>query len=99
MANRFFTKEELQYLQQLTASKLNSKVLENWVLKEAVIKWQRGQISKDCTHWNINQDSRIASHQKLNYKVNVFIKHYQSWVIGIAYSDLVHKDEIIIYSN
>ncbi len=99
LANRFFTKEELQLLQQLTASKLNSKVLENWVLKEAVIKWQRGQISKDFTHWEINQESHIASHKKLNCKVNVFIKHYQSWIIGIAYSDLVDTDKIIIYSN
>ena len=99
LANRLFTKEELQRLEQLPASKLNSKVLENWVLKEAVIKWQRGQISKDCIHWNINQESRIASHEKLNYKVNVSIKHYQSWLIGIAYSNSVHKDKIIIYSN
>ncbi len=99
LANRCFTKEELKHLQQFTASSLNSKVLENWVLKEAVIKWQRGQIAKDCIHWNINQESSIAAHKKLNYKVNVFIKHFQNWLIGIAYSDLIHKDEIIIYSN
>ncbi len=99
LANRFFTKEELQRLKQFESSKLNSKVLENWVLKEAVIKWQRGQISKDCSYWNINQESSIASHEKLNYKVNICLRHYQSWLIGIAYSDLVHKDQIRIYSN
>ena len=38
LANRFFTKEEPQRIQQLRGSKLNSNVLENWVLKEAVIK-------------------------------------------------------------
>ena len=100
LANRFFTQEELQHLKQLEQpSKLNSKVLENWVLKEAVIKWQRGKISKDFSQWNINQESRIASHKKLNYKVNISIRHYQSWLIGIAYCDLVHNDQIIICSS
>lgn len=99
LANRFFTDEELKRLKPLESSKLNSKVLENWVLKEALIKWQRGKISKDFTHWSINQESSIASHEKLDYKVNVSIRHYQNWLIGIACSDLVKNNQIVIYTN
>ena len=99
LANRFFTQEELLHLKNVEPSKINSKVLEKWVLKEAVIKWQRGKISKDLTQWNINQESTIASHNKLNYKTNISFKHYRDWFIGIAYSYLIHKNNIVIYSN
>ena len=50
---RYFSKIEIENLRNLNVRKLNLEVLKYWVLKEACIKWQEGNLSKDIMQCEI----------------------------------------------
>ncbi|KGG16862.1 MULTISPECIES: 4'-phosphopantetheinyl transferase family protein [unclassified Prochlorococcus] len=99
IANRFYTKTENKKLEDFKKDEFRLKVLESWVRKEALIKWQEGTISKDLTKWNIDNQSLKAKHDELESEVNVYLIQYKSWVIGIASNQIVNRKNLIICSD
>ena len=76
-----------------------AEVLNQWVIKESLIKWQRGSIAKDLNKWNLNRKENIATHNTLNLSVNFCQISYASWVISIATNENLDERNIIICLN
>ncbi len=99
IANRFFNVVDRQYCQDQNNEQFRKKILNQWILKEALIKWQQGKLSKDLKKWNINHKSNFAIHTELNYKVKIYTIHYQSWTIGIASNQDLKENNLIVCSE
>ncbi|WP_269622155.1 4'-phosphopantetheinyl transferase family protein [Prochlorococcus marinus] len=93
IASRFYTDKENNALIQLENSFYDLEVLNIWVMKEALIKWQRGRLSKDLGEWEIERKTNIAIHKKLNHHVNVYLKSYKNWTISTASNQKIYKTQ------
>ena len=69
--NRYYSSSEQEVLNCLEGDNLRKTVLKKWVGKEAAIKWQRGSISSDLSHWSINESSQTAFHDSKKLLVKV----------------------------
>ncbi len=96
IAKRFFNEHDLEYLNDFSQEKFPSKVLNQWVKKEALIKWQRGKLLKDIKDWSINEKSNIAMHKKLNLKVNIYYLQYKNWIMAIASNEKINTNNLRI---
>ncbi|MFL0751906.1 MAG: 4'-phosphopantetheinyl transferase superfamily protein [Prochlorococcus sp.] len=84
LSRRFFSSEEQAAISHLSGSALRAAVLEQWLIKEAAIKWQRGSLAKDLIHWRCSADSAFAVHDVLDRQVSVRRIHYSSWRMVVA---------------
>ena len=84
LINRFFDKLEIKNLLKLTQKEKRLKVLKQWVIKEAAIKWQRGSILEDFSRWKLSQDSSQAIHQSKGYKIDLYFVSYKYWFLAIV---------------
>ena len=96
LANRFFNEDDRHELLNLNKEQLRLKVLEKWIEKEALIKWQKGSMARDLREWSINQESSIAIHRSLNYQVSIYKLKYKSWSISIASNQKLDHNHWII---
>ena len=99
IAKRFFHFKDLEHLKMLTGNKLINEVLNQWVTKEALIKWQRGKLGKDLSEWIILRNSDLAFHQTMKYKVNIFTATHKDWILSIACNQKINKKNLIIVEN
>ncbi|KGG32602.1 MULTISPECIES: 4'-phosphopantetheinyl transferase family protein [Prochlorococcus] len=99
ISERFFHKYDQNNLKSLNNEDFRKKVLEQWVIKEAAIKWQRGTLSKDLKNWHIKNKSNVAIHQTLNHEVKIQTTIYRSWIIAIASNDNQGKGDLMICAN
>ena len=84
LASRYFSCDEQEAIAHLTGSALRTAVLEQWLIKEAAIKWQRGSLAKDLIHWRCNAKSAFAIHDALSHQVGVHRIHHSTWKMVIA---------------
>lgn len=68
LAARFFPPEEWQRLQRLPAPQQRAAVLESWVRKEAAIKWQRGSLAQDLSHWHWDGEADRLMHRQRGWR-------------------------------
>ena len=90
VANRFFSKEDKESLEELTELKMRDSVLDLWVIKEAAIKWQRGKLAINLKEWIWDKEACLVIHKSLGYKLRIHQLPFKSWKISIAYDS---KDE------
>ena len=55
-------------LNEISKQQLRIKILEQWVIKEAAIKWQRGKLIQGLIDWSWDKKNNIAINRRLNYK-------------------------------
>ena len=85
IVSRFFFKEEIDEINLVDDKDLiNRKVIKFWVLKEASIKFNRGNIAKDLKNWRIELLDKYAFNKSLDSKLNVCCLQYQNYFFGIA---------------
>ena len=96
IVKRFFHKEEKSNFKSVKEDKLQLEVIKNWVVKEALIKWQKGKLSQDFREWSINYQSNLAIHRKLKCQVNFYQVNFQQWSIGIASNQKLRDKSFII---
>ncbi len=84
LANRYFSQKEKAEISQLKDEALRIAVLEQWLIKEAAIKWQRGKLSKEVSQWIFLKDRQIAYHLTQRQKVELRQINYGSWSMAIA---------------
>ncbi len=84
ISNRYFMNEEKDHLKNLNDEEFRSAVLEQWVIKEAAIKWQRGNIANDLSEWIFSNNSHIATHKSLGHKVNFSQINHSYWRLAVA---------------
>ena len=93
IVSRFFFKEEIDEINLVDDKELiNRKFIKFWVLKEASIKFNRGNISKDLKNWQIKLLDKCALNKSLNLKLNVCCLEYQNYFFGIASEKILIKN-------
>ena len=85
IAKKFYSFEEKKFLNDMDDDLYNYNVLKYWVLKESAIKWQKGTISKDLSHWEVKNNFHSVCHNYLKYKLRAFDSQFELWAIGLAY--------------
>ncbi len=93
---RYFSETEKQDLMDLKPEVLRAEVLKKWVIKEAAIKWQKGNLANDISQWIFCEDTHVAVHQSLGFQTNLQFLHYYNWYLAIAYNATLHKNPMII---
>tara|TARA_Y100001978_G_C23701061_1_gene440974 strand:+ start:2496 stop:3092 length:597 start_codon:yes stop_codon:yes gene_type:complete len=68
-----------------TLNKLN--VLKQWSGVEAAIKWDKGKISNDLTHWKYIKNKKYLFHDKKNITLKLSQFIFNEWIISIAYKE------------
>ena len=97
IANRFFNSKENKILKKYPSEELNFEVLRRWVIKESLIKWQKGKLSTDLNRWVIEDNLQTASHPNFKESVKIKNKIYSDWIISIAsMQNLVENKNLII---
>ena len=96
IADRFFNSNDQEHIKTLTGQNLVSEVLNQWVIKESVIKWQRGSIASDLNKWNLDYKVNIARHNILNLQVNFYKIIFRSWIIAISSNQNIDEKNLII---
>ena len=96
IAIRFFSRNENLILKKYKSNELNFEVLRRWVIKESLIKWQKGKLSTDLKKWVINDNLKMASHSNLKESVKIKIKIYKSWIFSIASKQILIENENLI---
>ena len=86
LAERFFSQEERDMLGGLDKDEFRLNSLKLWVSKESAIKWQKGSLAIDLSHWMIKNDFTKAVHKKLEIELRIYYCIYKSWIIGVAHN-------------
>ena len=86
LAERFYSKEERDMLGLLDKDEFHLNALKLWVFKESAIKWQKGSVAIDLSHWIITKDFTKAVNKKLGIELKIYYQVYKSWIIGVAHN-------------
>ena len=87
LARRFFAPGDCQELKSLEGESLRGAVLQQWVAKEAAIKWQRGTLAKDLGQWSCTAEDHTARHAKGRWEVPVCRIRFSPWLVAVAGGD------------
>ena len=96
LAKRFMNRFEQQSINLLATENIQQKILEYWVIKEAAIKFQKGNIFHDFNQWIISEESQSALHKSLGYTINFKLIKFRSWSIGIAINRTINSSNPIL---
>ena len=99
IAQRFFNPDENIFLKNFNDKEYDYQVLKRWVIKESLVKWQRGKIAFDLQKWFLNEDLNKAKHSDLLLEVNVFFIKYKKWLISIASRDKLIENKNLSIIN
>ena len=73
-----------------------SKVLDLWVVKEAIIKEQNGNIFSQFKNWECDPKLTSAFNKKTKKKLATFQFFYRDWTIGMASQALLDSNRFSI---
>ncbi|KGG13303.1 MULTISPECIES: 4'-phosphopantetheinyl transferase family protein [Prochlorococcus] len=84
LANRFFSKKS----QSINIYKDNTRlnILEEWIVKEAAIKWQEGKLIEGLKYWNWNKSTNMVNNDLTKTQLKIHKFDYKLWSISIAIS-------------
>ncbi len=100
LVERYFSQEEKIALQDLNEEEFHAAVIQKWVIKEAAIKWQRGNLADDFKQWTYCKDPNLLYHKSNNQTINIQPVLFRSWCMAIAYkkNSQIHKPIICLES-
>ncbi|MDP6834314.1 MAG: 4'-phosphopantetheinyl transferase superfamily protein [Prochlorococcaceae cyanobacterium ETNP1_MAG_9] len=90
LAKRYFSKKEIDTLNDLRKEDLRIATLKNWVIKEAAIKWQQASLAGNISEWSFCKTSNLMIHASLGHKIGLHRIEYDSWYIAITYDHKFH---------
>ena len=96
IADRFFHSKDQEHIKTLVDQNLLSEVLSQWVIKESIIKWQRGTIAKDLKKWSLDYKENVATHDILNLQVNFYKIQFRNWIIAISSNQNIDAKKLIV---
>ena len=99
LAKRYFSKKEIDTLNDLRKEDLRIATLQNWVIKEAAIKWQQANLAGNISEWNFCKTSNLMIHESLGHKIGLHRIEYDSWYIAITYDHKFHLHTPIVCIN
>ena len=92
LANKFYSKEEKVFLDDIDDDLYHYNVLKFWVLKESAIKWQKGTNLKDLPNWEVKNNFQLLYHNNLKFKLFAFYSQFELWSIGLAYEQSMNRN-------
>ena len=96
VSKKFYSSEEICFLENMRDEHYRYNTLKFWVIKEAAIKWQRGNISNDLSKWEVKNNFKLALHNSLEIELKTNLCELECWLIGIAYKNHeIKKKEIV----
>ena len=63
---------------------LRSQILDLWVIKESLVKWENSSIFNGMQNWKLFKKFNYALNSKSGLKVKIQNIHFDEWKIGIA---------------
>lgn len=87
LVKRFFCAQERDALFLMDDTRQREAVLEHWLLKEAAIKWQRGSLSRDLSHWCCQTDCSVVAHRVSGAALQAQCWRQADWSLALV-SDL-----------
>lgn len=84
LINKYYFEEEIKTINNLNYENQKLEFLKYWVLKEAAIKWHRGNIASDIKDWEILINNNKALNKHLSFSLNTYFYDFKFWFIGIA---------------
>ncbi len=84
LARRFFDEELQEVIKSLDSQALRLAVLEQWLVKEAAVKWQKGTLAEDLRHWRFDLGSSSACHDLLHHRIGIHRAHFRDWEMAVA---------------
>lgn len=86
---RKYLNEEKHFQESsLSNEKIREQILNIWVVKEALVKWERSSIAQGFKNWDVNTDFTFAINTIKREKVSIKKMRFQNWNIGIACNKL-----------
>ena len=90
---KFFLKNFDKKIINLVNGKISkSNILDLWVVKEAIIKTQNGNIFYQFKDWECNQSLTSSFNKEKKLKLATFQFVYKDWTIGIANQSLLQSN-------
>tara|TARA_Y100001968_G_C19427000_1_gene754924 strand:- start:1708 stop:2391 length:684 start_codon:yes stop_codon:yes gene_type:complete len=96
LGKRLLEREGNRSSMNLNETEIKAKILDDWVIKEAAIKLQKGNLFNDLSQWKLYKESQTAFHQKKAFKINFHLIKYNSWSIGIAINESICLSQPIL---
>ena len=84
LAQRFFCVQDKRGLVDLDGDDLRREVLNQWVAKEAAIKWQRSSLARDLGRWSCSGSANRASHPDVFGGVPVVRCVVDHWLLAVV---------------
>lgn len=98
IANKYFSKQEKEYLDLLEENCCAEKTLDLWIKKEAAIKWQEGKLLRDLPNWICSLEKSKAYHLKMKKTITVHSFRFSNLLISVASQREIYKNLIICKS-
>ncbi len=83
LSEYLFSKKEKDYLYSSQTNQ-REKFISIWVRKEALVKFDHGNIIRDFRNWEINFLEHYATYKNKSKKIFVNCFKYKKWLIGLA---------------
>ncbi|HJN34920.1 MAG: 4'-phosphopantetheinyl transferase superfamily protein [Prochlorococcus sp.] len=84
LSRRFFCSQDRQVIVNLEEEEMRAAVLNQWLIKEAAIKWQRGSIAADLIHWQCDLQASVTFHRCHGYRLRVQGLCHGPWTMALA---------------
>lgn len=86
-----FSEDEKLFLKHGENKINNENFLAIWVMKEALVKYSKGNLLRDFDSWKINFKNNKATNTYQNLNIFSTYLKYKSWIIGIASKEKINE--------
>ena len=97
--NKFYFKREIKKINNLDYKKKKLEFIKHWVLKEASIKCQKGNIASDLKNWEILKNNKEALNLDLNFSLQTRLIDYKFWFLGISFDKSLEVNDPILFTD
>ncbi len=99
LMNKYYFDKEIKHINNFNYENKKLEFIKYWILKEAAIKWQRGNITSDIKNWEIKNNKKKALNYLLNFSLKTKVINYNSWIIGITYEKILNVKDPILFKD
>lgn len=99
IAKRFFNEEGEYNLRKINQTFIRKGILQEWVIKEAAIKWERGKLLKGLMNWKWEKGSNTITNRLSKCKLTVHILNTPSWYVALTYEKNIYQYSPIVCMN
>ncbi len=99
LMKKYYFPREIKKINNFNYENQKLEFIKYWVLKEAAIKWQRGNINKDIKNWEIKNNNKKALNLSLKLSLKTQVIDYKFWYLGITYENVLNVKDPILFKD